>query len=173
MADARATRAFAVAAGVGEAAPGDVDAAGAAVAAQHREVVAGAAAAVEDEGIAAAARRPFEQRLDEATEPVEPEVVLLGARRSFEQSVHESVCERIDGACRWTASDILLRGDDGDDSELSNWRRGVADLRAGGWRVRKEATSSDACRRLHRREAGNDATAAAGPGTADSAGTKA
>ena len=76
---------FAEAASVGESTPGDVDPAGAAVAAQHREVVSGAAAAVEDERIAAAGSGALEQRLDEPTESVEPEVIPFGAGRGFEQ----------------------------------------------------------------------------------------
>ena len=79
---------LAVVPGVGQSAPRDVDAAGAAVPAKHRQVVAGAAAAIEDQRIGDAGGGPDEQRRDEAAKTLEPEVSTLGARGGFEQSVH-------------------------------------------------------------------------------------
>ena len=162
--------ALSAAARVGETAPGDVDAAGAAVAAEHRQVVAGAAAAVEDaaDRVAPAVARSSSGR-DETAEAAEPEVITLGARRGFEQSVHECVCARRKSSvrARRTVSDILPRGETTVMiPSVRTAAHGGDRLRARGRRVRQEAaaerhrmppppppaeTANDDRRRRHRR----------------------
>ncbi len=77
-----------------QAAGGQVEAEGAAVARQHRQVGAGAAAAVEQPQIGAAAGGIGQPRRDEAAKASEPEVRAFGAVGELEQAVHAARATR-------------------------------------------------------------------------------